>query len=87
MRAIDADDLILHLTICQQNGMPKTQFYAIDDVIHYVKTMPTVEPERKTGLWIDDDCSECGHYVFRGAVRNYCPNCGAKMNGVVKHNG
>ena len=75
MRAIDADDLILHLTICQQNGMPTNQFYAIDDVIHYVKTMPTVEPERKTGRWIAERrewkytlrCSECGYtYTPRG---------------------
>ncbi len=25
-------------------------------------------------------CSECG-YVYCGDLTNYCPNCGAKMNG------
>ena len=26
-------------------------------------------------------CSECGHYTRNGADRNYCPNCGARMDG------
>lgn len=24
-------------------------------------------------------CSQCGHYITVGQDRNYCPNCGAKM--------
>lgn len=28
---------------------------------------------------IDDNCSECGQYVYHGDANNYCPNCGAKM--------
>lgn len=47
-----------------------------------VDSMPSVQPEQKTRRWIDMDdhvmCSCCGatHY---GADKNYCPNCGAKM--------
>lgn len=26
-------------------------------------------------------CSECSHWVDAGMDRNYCPNCGAKMDG------
>ena len=26
-------------------------------------------------------CSECSHWVDAGLDRNYCPNCGAKMDG------
>lgn len=26
-------------------------------------------------------CSICGHFVNLGTDRNYCPNCGAKMDG------
>jgi rubrerythrin len=38
--------------------------------------------ERKTGKWLKSAwsirCSECG-YDMPFAVRNFCPNCGAKM--------
>lgn len=34
---------------------------------------------RQVGEWIDDNCSLCGQYVYHGDARNYCPNCGAKM--------
>ena len=40
--------------------------------------------ERKTGKWLKSAwsirCSECG-YDMPFAVRNFCPNCGAKMEG------
>lgn len=39
----------------------------------------SAQPERKTGRWIDDNCSECGQYVYHGDARNFCPNCGADM--------
>ena len=26
------------------------------------------------------ECVECGHFVRAGTNRNYCPNCGAKMD-------
>ena len=34
---------------------------------------------RQVGRWIDDNCSVCGFYVYHGDARNFCPNCGAKM--------
>lgn len=34
---------------------------------------------RQVGRWIDDNCSVCGQYVHHGDARNYCPNCGARM--------
>lgn len=50
-----------------------------------LRTMPSAEPKRKTGHWIDTDnyyqrwkCSECGCHT-RDAEPKYCPNCGAKM--------
>lgn len=45
-----------------------------------IRKLPSVTPTR-TGKWIDDNCSECGFYVYHGDMRNFCPNCGAKMNG------
>lgn len=49
---------------------------------------PIIKPERKTGKWIDDcECSVC-HWINEDdggdtllTYYNYCPNCGAKMDG------
>lgn len=59
-----------------------------------IKKLPSAEPERKTGKWIEYTkviipepynhweqawkCSECG-YDDGFVAWNYCPNCGAKM--------
>lgn len=81
------------------------------DVIELLKELPTAEPERKTGHWIEDAesyyravndkgggvnedtpyftddiaCSEClaMFSVIDNCTEafNYCPNCGAKMEG------
>lgn len=51
----------------------------IRDAIDAIEDVDFTQPERKTGRWIDDHCSECGQYVFHEDVRNFCPNCGAKM--------
>ena len=52
--------------------------------VHDLEKLPSVEPERKSGKWINvdgstntADCSCCGN---RGrAWMNYCYECGAKM--------
>lgn len=47
-----------------------------------LEQLPSAQPERKKGRWIDMDdhvmCGCCGatHY---GSDKNFCPNCGAKM--------
>lgn len=49
-----------------------------------IEDAPTVDPV-KHGHWINGNwairCSVCG-YDMPWAVRNYCPNCGAKMDEV-----
>jgi len=61
-----------------------------DDIIN---SLPPVHAEPRTGHWIDrseggriiypwmeaHECSECGKYG--SAAWDYCPNCGAKMEG------
>ena len=45
--------------------------------------------DRPQGEWIEQEddyhhyweCSECGMGVGLDDIRNYCPNCGAKMKG------
>lgn len=63
------------------------------DIFQELKDLPSAEPERKKGEWIYDTervmnnggiyrkyhCSECGQQII-GAVRNFCPYCGAEMN-------
>ena len=49
---------------------------------------PSVTPKEKTGHWIrqtDDyhdyyECEHCGIAVGLDDIKNYCPNCGAKMD-------
>ena len=60
--------------LCPDSGFCREVDEAFDPV-------PSAQPERKKGKWIDDNCSECGFYVHHGDMRKYCPNCGAKMNG------
>lgn len=58
-----------------------------------LEQLPSAEPERKTGHWInisisvtgesEAECDQCGcviHNSFSNSV-NYCPNCGADMRG------
>ena len=63
--------------------------------MEFVKTAPTVTPDevRGKGKWIrisgfhlDHEyyparyqCDQCKHFVDSGDDKNYCPNCGAKM--------
>ena len=94
MRKIDADALIADCQLAQKQadrhgrefanafysggGEISTEWWCVEDMI---ENAPTIEPERKKGKWIDDNCSECGFYVHHGDMRNFCPNCGAKMKG------
>lgn len=60
-------------------GWVEDSWAKVSGIIEHV---PAAQPERKKGRWIDMDdhvmCSCCGatHY---GVDKNYCPNCGAKM--------
>ena len=56
--------------------------------IDFVKGLPQVEPEPRTGKWIGkypvtSICSECNYLIHDSKVKvfAYCPNCGAKMEG------
>lgn len=78
------------MTLTLSSPITEEQFDAITDVDFdntdriwfHTKHGKDVEfVKRKTGKWIDDNCSECGFYVYHGDMRNFCPKCGAKMNG------
>lgn len=66
---------------CMQDGLAEA-FQAVMDA-------PTIEAEPvRHGQWVDNGipesvlskCSECG-IVYGSSSFNYCPNCGAKMDG------
>jgi uncharacterized CHY-type Zn-finger protein len=89
MRLINADALIAEMhNVILEDGEDRRIFYEV------IERQPTIE-EHKTGKWQVTDayphnvyCSEC-HKKFAqthwavwedGSLpRNYCPNCGAKM--------
>ena len=89
MRLIDANALIEHLTRCieQSKGLMRSVCVAIKC---FVEQMPTVEVVH--GRWVSDEadvlfhCSECETQIstswdYDDLHWNYCPNCGAKMDG------
>jgi hypothetical protein len=61
----------------------------INGVEEVLKSLPSAEPERKTGKWLKIspagiyECSECGQAVMTGDIEAYkfCHGCGAKMEG------
>lgn len=62
---------------------------ARDRLYQIIRYMPPAQPEQRTGKWVMNDhigtfkiftCSECGWNSE--APFNFCPNCGAKMEGV-----
>lgn len=86
MRLIDADELLETL---RENNAPYRE-----DINRAIIYAPTIDPVRH-GKWVSDrslggHCSNCG--IECGSVEwgddylikptwNYCPNCGAKMDG------
>ena len=68
------------------------KLFAVDEIIDQMPTVDAVEVVH--GRWINktkeiygmvderNDCSNCGQvYWFACPDFNYCPNCGAKMDG------
>lgn len=90
MRLIDADALLTAYCDDCNSGVEKP--CPVPGRCHeynLIKEQPTITAEPvKCGKWflirtVYDltkwVCSECGHYVPNGSDRNYCPNCGSKM--------
>ena len=88
-RYIDADALMKKLNK-DPIGQTIVQRYNIDGFIEAFPTADVVEVKHGNWVGIDDDpcetfeCDRCGFVLddwVQGALYNFCPNCGAKMDG------
>ena len=52
-----------------------------------LEQLPSAQPERKKGKWINGVCDQCGSHAPYWAMAStyyrssFCPNCGADMRG------
>ena len=84
MRLIDADDLENVVLRLNKEGrtIMRNEYKMLDNII---SEFPTIEAEPvRHGRWIDTgsgtECSVCMEIQYGyDSNRNYCPNCGAKM--------
>lgn len=84
MRLIDADELI--------EIAHRIRLDSRERIERMIESAPTVDPVRH-GHWTDraksilglptEACSECAEWSI-GYEKDYCPNCGAKMDEVEK---
>lgn len=96
MRSIDADAFDQVLVDGELTAKREKKYVlasAINTIRGNLKTMPTIEPERKTGRWIRIysrpnvyadlcwHCTNCGARLAEGWANKYrfCPDCGAEM--------
>lgn len=69
----------------------KEKFLNTQGIRHMLNTIPSVDAEEVVhGRWVDNCCSNCntictvnvnGKEIVVGMNSDYCPNCGAKMDG------
>ena len=65
----------------------KYSFVSKDIIEREINAIPSAD--RPRGEWIEQEddyhhyweCSECGMGVGLDDIRNFCPNCGARMKG------
>jgi NADH pyrophosphatase NudC (nudix superfamily) len=81
VRLIDANALKAEFTGNFHEMWHYTGIRAMIDVAPTVETVVVVH-----GRWITDGdgvtyCGKCRHIDDYASVHNYCPNCGAKMDG------
>ena len=93
-KLIDADAAIDTLKELTANGTNKGMVFG-EDAVHRIEILPSVQPERKTGHWIEMSsanhtykCSECGRLLVnvtdgKNNISKHYPycHCGAKMEG------
>ena len=80
------NDLISRKALCDYALNQKDKSVTPNDIMRF----PSAQPERKKGKWIfkedfrivdgyDWKCDQCGSW--QRYTSNYCPKCGARMEG------
>lgn len=69
----------LYQKVLEENRELKVRLAKHERYGHYVRT-------KKRNIWDDIIevwvCSNCGECVIPSRAQNYCPNCGAKIEGI-----
>ena len=91
------DDLISRQAVIDalydwsEHSMTDAEAWHIKQVIGDIKSLPSAQPERKTGRWISvtngrggHECDLCHNYApswqtGEEHLTDFCPNCGAYM--------
>ena len=91
MRMIDGDALKEEIDYyIREAGWGETHNETLRWCLEFIDDQPIIEPQRKTGEWIPKsesgciiECSSCGERmtVLGDENPNYCPYCGADMQG------
>jgi hypothetical protein len=80
---MDNDTISRQAAIDLINDIDLINFTAKGIVRDRLRKLPSAQPDRKNGKWIDgykrQTCSVCKQKGFRSW--NFCPNCGADMRG------
>ena len=74
----------------EENGADIERQKELESSYRYVKSLPPVTLQPKTGHWIEKDdflhvCSECGQYIYSVTEHDllefhaFCGRCGARM--------
>ena len=90
-KIIYLDDVIYALYDWSEHSMTDAEAWHIRQVIGDIKSLPSAQPERKTGRWISvtngrggHECDLCHNYApawqtGEEHLTDFCPNCGAYM--------
>ena len=88
---IDRHVVIEALYDWAEHSATQQEEWHLRQVIGDIKSMPSVQPEPKTGRWLDSNicglmdvvvCDQCNTFypiAYASGGHRYCPNCGCKM--------
>ena len=75
---------VSQVEFCKAEGLSFSGLLHIDSVINNLKLVPAADVvEQKHGKWesVDDVIWLCSNCHYAHGRSNFCPNCGARMDG------